>query len=170
MEAKSVSATNDELLSCVRAGAELRTELLMQLSGEELEMKWPRPGLDSFSKHFQEIASVQSAFADAISVGAVGPALGEVPDVFDFSANVTRANLEQLLADADERLAAAVATAAPEATVDWGEAGGALGLPAHLANVATHEAFNHGQMLMAMYVLKIATPAGWAAAWSIPSE
>ena len=61
---------------------QLTYDILAQLSEGDLLQKWSRPGLDSFSKHFQEVASVQNAFSEAMITGKMD--FSKVPGVFEF--------------------------------------------------------------------------------------
>ena len=61
------------------------------LSDEQLKSAFPRPGLDSFLKHFQEMCDVQEAYLDACETGEM--AFEKVKENDEYSNEATRENI-----------------------------------------------------------------------------
>lgn len=153
------------LVQTFLANRALTLDLLQSLGSEDLERVWPRPGLDSFSKHLNEMAQVQRAFIKALSTGTMD--FTSVPDVFGFPSGSPRESLLAELNAADEELQARVEEVDPEQVVDWGDE---MRIPAdqHLVNLVSHEVFHQGMMVMAMYLFQIPIPESWIFNWALP--
>jgi len=144
----------------------LTYDLLEQLTEEELQRQWPRPGLDTFSKHFQEMAIVQLAFISALTVGETGVMdFSSVPDVFAFSQENDKAKLKHLLTAADQKLADAL-NGEVNAVVRWDDI--EIPVEGHLNNLVSHEVFHQGQMTLALYLLQLPIPESWQFNWALP--
>lgn len=142
---------------------QLTYDLLWQLTEDELQRQWPRPGLDTFSKHFQEMAAVQLAFISAMKTGVMD--FSSVPDVSAFKQQNDKAKLKELLAFADKDLEDALGGEV-EALVKWDEI--EIPVEGHLVNLISHEVFHQGQMTLALYSLKLSIPESWRFNWALP--
>lgn len=144
----------------------LTYDLLEQLTEQDLQRQWPRPGLDTFSKHFQEMASVQLAFISALTTGETGVMdFLTVPDVFAFPQENDKIKLKHLLTVADQKLEAALSSEV-NAVVRWDDI--EIPVEGHLNNLVSHEVFHHGQMTLALYALQLPIPKSWQFNWALP--
>lgn len=144
---------------------QLTYELLERLTEEQLQAAWPRPGLDTFSKHFQEMSAVQQAFILAMKTGIMD--FSTVPDVFSFIDIYDKKKLKTILQQSDLQLEEAFAGEV-SAFVKWDDI--ELPIEGHLVNLISHEVFHHGQMTLAMYYLKIPIPDSWQFNWALPAS
>jgi uncharacterized damage-inducible protein DinB len=142
----------------------LTYDLLEQLTEEELQREWPRPGLNTFSKHFQEMASVQLAFISALTTGVMD--FSSVPDVFAFPQENDKSKLKHLLTVADQKLEAAL-SGEVNAVVRWDDI--EIPVEGHLNNLVSHEVFHQGQMTLALYLLQLPIPQSWQFNWALPA-
>lgn len=154
------------LLQFFAVNRKLTYDLLEQLTEADLQRQWPRPGLDTFSKHFQEMASVQLAFISAMTTGATGVMdFSSVPDVSAFQQENDKEKLKHLLAMADQKLEAAL-NGEVNAVVRWDDI--EIPIEGHLNNLVSHEVFHHGQMTLALYLLQLPIPESWRFNWALP--
>lgn len=144
---------------------QLTYDLLEQLTEEELQYQWPRPGLDTFSKQFQEMAAVQLAFIAAMTTGVMD--FSSVPDVFVFKQEDDKKKLKQLFAIADQELEKTLLNKV-SATVKWDDI--EIPIEGHLVNLISHEVFHQGQMTLALYALKLPIPQSWSFNWALPGQ
>lgn len=151
------------MLQGFSANRRLTLDLLEALSAQELERKWPRPGLDTFSQQIQEMAQVQLACVTALRTGVMD--FSPVPAVTDFPGGVGKEHLRELLKEADGKLEGAL-QGPIKASIRWDDM--ELPVEAHLTNLLAHEVFHQGQMAMAMYLLKIQVPESWRLSWALP--
>jgi len=141
----------------------LTYDLLEQLTEDELRRSWPRPGLDTFAKHFQEMAAVQTAFVNALSSADMD--FSNVPGVFSFADEAKEA-LRKQLHDADALLATTLNGKQIAATVNW--EGMHLPVDQHFTNLISHEVFHQGMMTMVLYQFGLPIPASWITSWALP--
>lgn len=144
---------------------QLTYDLLNSLSEEDLTRKWPRPGLDSFAKQFQELAAVQRAFTGALSSGVMD--FSAVPDVHGFTDTGDREALLKALREADRQMEQSLLETV-KSSVRWDD----IEIPAegHLTNLISHEVFHQGQMLMMLYIFGLPVPESWATNWAVPAS
>jgi len=154
------------LLETFAGNRALTFHMLDELSDKDLHRKWPRPGLDTFAKHFSEMAAVERAFADALSAGVMD--FSGVPDVFEFKDVADRPALRQELESADRHLCKSVMAVSLDQVIDWGD-GTRLSVSQHLCNVISHEVFHQGQMALAVYALGLKMPHSWVQNWALPA-
>lgn len=145
------------------ANRKLTYDLLDHLGEPDLERKWPRPGLDTFAKHFAEMAAVQQAFILALISARMD--FSSVPDVFSF-ADEPKQVLRRRLQDADSALAETLAKKKVSSTVSWDDT--SLPVEQHFTNLVSHEVFHHGMMVMALYQLGLPIPESWRTSWALP--
>jgi uncharacterized damage-inducible protein DinB len=167
---EAVQAERDgrELLAMLQGftvNRKLTYELLDQLSEEALGRKWPRPGLDTFSKHFQEMALVEQSFTKALYSGIMD--FSPVPDVFAFMQVPQRERLRAMLGEADASLAKAL-QGKVKRTVRWDDI--TIPIEGHFTSLISHEVYHHGQMTLALYALGLDLPESWKRSWALPSS
>ena len=147
---------------------QLTYALLEQLTEEDLQRQWSRPGLDTFSKHFQEMAAVQLAFISAMTMGDSGIMdFSSVPDVFAFNQENEKGKLQNLLASADKKLEEAL-HGEVNTVVKWEDI--EIAAEGHLVNLISHEVFHQGQMALALYSLNLPIPESWRFNWALPAS
>lgn len=154
---------NDFMLTFA-ANRAVTYQILDKLSDEELNRKWNRPGLDTFTKHFQEMAVVTNAYADAMVTGNMD--FSNVPDVFGFSDKVSKEELVAMLKESDKKLETIVHDKTYKESVFWFD----MDLPVtqHFVNIISHEIFHQGMMTMFMYQSGIKMPQELMDNWSLP--
>ena len=142
----------------------LTYDLIETLGDRELEIKWERPGLDTFKKHFQELISVQDAFTHAINKSEMS--FDAVPDLFEFHDNISKNEIVELMKRADQNLYNTIDAADENIKIDW--YGMEISLYTHIANLIQHEVFHQGMMVMTLYKYRINIPDTWIENWSLP--
>lgn len=142
---------------------QLTYDILAQLSEGDLLQKWSRPGLDSFSKHFQEVASVQNAFSEAMITGEMD--FSKVPGVFEFQNSGDKTALREALNIADKKLGNIIKDCNVK-SIKWDDI--EVTPVTHLVNLTSHEVFHQGQMAMAIYSLDLLMPKSWLFNWAMP--
>ncbi len=144
----------------------LTYDLLDVLNDEDLVRNWPRPGLNTFTKHFAEMAEVQESFILAMQRGTMD--FSNVPDVFNFPEQADRESLRASLEQSDVKLSNVLSNVESGKQVDW------FGTPCpveiHLTNLIAHEVFHQGQMAMALYTMNLPIPSSWQESWSMPDS
>lgn len=154
----------NNFLQTYQANRQLTYVILENLTEEDLYKKWSRPGLDSFCKHFQEMAYVTSAYAKAMVTGNMD--FSGVPDVFSFQEKMSREELQELLQKSDETLSDIVKNKKYKDSVFWFDMD--LPVDAHFMNIISHEVFHHGMMTMHMYQDGVEMPQELLESWSLP--
>lgn len=154
-----------EQLGNFSVNRELTYDILEQLAESDLCKKWSRPGLDTFSKHFQEIAIVQDSFSDAMITGIMD--FSKVPDVMDFENSKDKKTLKEVLIAADTKLQNIVEKCEIE-KIKWDDI--EITTISHLVNLTSHEVFHQGQMAMAIYSLGLQMPESWVFNWAMPQN
>ncbi len=163
---------NEEMINVLKSGwqetRQLTEDLINQLSLEMLNKKLPRPGLDSFAKHFFEMAMVQRAFTDVIN---------DKPLDFSSVERITfqpvdykiegKKELIDLLKKSDEYYYATI-----DKTRDWDKSVEMFGAKRSkwsiLEVVIRHETIHHGQLAAYMYLFRLNLPQSWVDAWAFP--
>lgn len=146
-----------------KVNRQLTYDLLNHLTEDDLQRQWPRPGLDTFSKHFQEMTAVQLAFISAMNTGVMD--FSSVPDVYVFEQNNNKVYLQEMLASADKQLEEAL-SGEISSFVKWDDL--ELSVEHHLVNLISHEVFHQGQMTLALYSFKLPIPESWCFNWALP--
>lgn len=146
------------------ANRKLTYDLINVLSDEDLIKPWPRPGLNTFEKHFHELAAVQNEFTDSITSGVID--FKGVPSVFDFSHGKSKQEILNELQSADKYFDQKIKNGPHAKTIDW--FGMALPIEQHLCNLISHEVFHQGMMVSILYLFDITFPNSWIEDWALP--
>lgn len=133
------------------------------LSDEQLKSAFPRPGLDSFLKHFQEMCDVQEAYLDACETGEM--AFEKVKENDEYSNEATRENILKKMKLQDERVEALLIEK-PDAEIIWDE-NDTKTISAQIRNMCMHEALHVGQLIAFSYALGIKIPESVVEAWAL---
>lgn len=154
----------ENMLMTFNANRKITYDILNMLTVEELNKKWDRPGLDTFSKHFQELAAVTNAYAEAMESGNMD--FSNVPDVFEFVNIADKDELVKLLQESDAKMKTIVEQKKYKDEVFWFD----MFLPTyiHFTNIISHEIFHQGMMTMFMYQNHIHMPMSLMDNWSLP--
>ncbi|MBN2044625.1 MAG: DinB family protein [Anaerolineales bacterium] len=137
--------------------------LLDQLTDEQLYTQLPRPGLNTFAKHFEEMAEVQQDYARAFHTHVLKFTEGSV-----YKGLSTKVELKNGLEKADKAIQSGIAACPPDQPIDiFGVAGGRADL---IQTLLHHELFHHGQFSVFSHELKFNLPKDWRDFWWIQAR
>jgi uncharacterized damage-inducible protein DinB len=137
--------------------------VLEQLTPEQLYAPLPRPTLNTFAKHFEEMADVQRAYAQAFHSGKLDFSM--LSKDKPYSGVSTKDEIKAFMADADKRIFDGMAAASPDRAIDiFGMRGSRADLVQTLLH---HELFHQGQFYIFSNALKFDLPKDWRDFWWI---
>ncbi len=137
--------------------------LIDQLTDEQLTHLLPRPGLNTFTKHFEEMAEVQKDYARAFHSHTLQFTTGSV-----YRGRSSKAELREAFAKADQAVMEGIAACPPDQRIDiFGVAGTRADLVQTLLH---HELFHHGQFSVFSHEMKFNLPKDWRDFWWIPAQ
>lgn len=137
--------------------------ILDQLSDEQLYFELPRPGLNVFAKHFEEMAEVQGDYARAFHKHILKFTEGSI-----YTGESSRQALRAGLEAADKAIHEGIAACPPEQPIDiFGVAGTRADV---IQTLIHHEIFHHGQFSVFSYEMKFNLPKDWRDFWWIPAR
>ncbi|WP_353852962.1 DinB family protein [Dehalobacter restrictus] len=139
------------------------TAFIEGLSDEQLMKAFPRPGLDSFLKQFQEMVDVQEAYLDACESGKM--AFGKIKENDEYGNDVTREAILAKMKEQDSRVETLLA-AKSDAEIVWDE-NDKKTISAQIRNLCMHEALHVGQLIAFSYALGISIPESVVEAWAL---
>lgn len=132
------------------------------LSDDDLKKKLPRPGLDTFMKHFEEMCDVEQAYLDACISGSME--FDCVQENDDYKGESSREQIIAKMQEQDERIDKIIQENADN-KITWSE-DDIKSLNSQLRNLCVHETLHIGQLIAFSYVMGIEIPAfvveGWA--------
>lgn len=132
------------------------------LSDDDLKKKLPRPGLDTFMKHFEEMCDVEQAYLDACVSGSME--FDCVQENDDYKGESSREQIIAKMQEQDERIDIIIQENADN-KITWSE-DDIKSLNSQLRNLCVHETLHIGQLIAFSYVMGIEIPAfvveGWA--------
>jgi uncharacterized damage-inducible protein DinB len=138
--------------------------LLDQLTDEQLYAPLPRPGLNNFAKHYQEMADVQGAYARAFHIGRLD--FSSLSREKDYTGTSTKAELKTLMEQADKQIYNGIDACPPDRAIDI------FGTPSSRADLIQtllhHELFHQGQFYIFSYEFKFDLPDEWREFWWMP--
>lgn len=153
----------DNALAAWKRHHHMTYSLLDQLTEEQLYAVLPRPGLNMFAKHFEEMAEVQQDYARAFHTHILKFTEGSV-----YKGLSTKAELKAGLEGADRAIEEGIAACPPGQTIDI------FGVPGTRADLIQtllhHELFHHGQFSVFSHELKFNLPKDWRDFWWIPAR
>jgi len=153
----------DNALAAWKRHHEMTYSLLDQLTDEQLYQELPRPGLNVFAKHFEEMAEVQNDYARAFHTHVLKFTEGSV-----YTGKSTREQLRSGFAAADKAIHAGIAACPPDQPIDiFGVSGTRADL---IQTLLHHELFHHGQFSTFSYEMEFNLPKGWREFWWIPAR
>lgn len=133
-----------------------------QLTEEELHRKMPRPGIDSFMKHFEEMCDVEQAYLDACISGSMEFDCVKENDEYDGAS--TKAEILSRMQIQDDRIET-IANEFADKKIVWDE-DDVKTICSQLRNLCIHESLHLGQLIAFSYTMGISIPEyiveGWA--------
>lgn len=156
----------NEIIGTYLANRALSHDLIAQLSEEELDLVWNRPGLNSFRKHFQEMNEVQDAYREAIISGNMS--FESVTDVFSFDDSISKDRIIKDMKVSDEILLETINNASENQTIHWFDMD--ISLYTHITNLIQHEVYHQGMMTLSLYEFGIQIPNSWIENWALPKN
>lgn len=157
----------EEVLGALRETRQLTFDMLEALTPEQLVAKLPRPDLDTFGKHFQELGDTQESYALAVVSGEID--FGSIPTQFDYKLIGSKQRLREFLEGHDRRLSEYLEGRDGDRLIKW-EGGEQITLAEHLSRMVRHEVFHHGQFAIFAYHLHVRFPKSWADTWVLPTK
>jgi len=153
----------DNALSAWKRHHQMTFSLLEQLTDEQLYAELPRPGLNTFAKHFEEMAEVQQDYARAFHSYSLKFTEGSV-----YRGLSTKAELKAGFARADKAIEEGILSCPQDQTIAiFGVAGTRADLVQTLLH---HELFHHGQFSVFSHEMKFNLPKDWRDFWWIPAR
>ena len=138
-------------------------ELINALGDNGLKMDLPRPILNTFCKHFQEMISIQKSYSNAIKNGVM------CFEEEEFDGKSSCAELIATMNEIDKEMQENLRETAFWCEIDWGE-GEKKTVSSHLCALATHEIFHIGQLVAFCYVKNIKLPDFLLDNWALPQS
>jgi len=140
-------------------------EFIKTLGNDGLKIKLPRPELDVFCKHFQEMISIQKLYINAIKVGEM--LFDDMDEEFDGQA--TTDDLIKSMNELDEDLKRAISETDYSLEIKW-DGGEIKTISSHLCALSTHEIFHIGQLVAFCYVAGIKLPQEIVTNWALSPQ
>lgn len=138
--------------------------LLEQLTSDQLYAPLPKPDLNNFSKHYEEMASVQQAYAEAFHTGRLD--FSRLPPDSAYPGTSPKTELQAALENADRAILAGIEACPPNRAIDiFGSQCSRVDLVQTLLH---HELFHHGMFSVFAYEMKFNLPRDWRDFWWIP--
>lgn len=132
------------------------------LSQEELIKKLPRPGIDTFMKHFQEMCDVEEAYLNACVSRTME--FDCVKENDEYEGNCTKEEILDRMQQQDDRIQQIISEC-EDNTIEWDE-DDIKTLNSQLRNLCIHETLHLGQLIAFSYVMGFKLPEyvveGWA--------
>jgi uncharacterized damage-inducible protein DinB len=141
-------------------------DFLEILTHDEICYKLPRPGLDTFGKHFLEMAEVQKAYTEALETGKIDFSVGnyDQPSIYG-SKSKLRAHFKRM-DDYMVRILKQINEVNRE--IDWGLEKENPNVLEHLEFLIQHEILHHGQLVSFAYLFSLPIPESIVNTWAFP--
>jgi len=154
------------ILSSWRVYRSHTLDFLEILTDEEICYKFPRPGLDTFGKHFLEMAEVQRSYIRALETGKIDFSVGnyDQPDIYKKKAEL-RAHFKRM-DDYMVKVLKSIKDVNKE--IDWGLGKENPNILEHLQFLIHHEILHHGQLVAFAYVFSLPIPESMVKTWAFP--
>jgi hypothetical protein len=157
----------DELVQAHHDTRQMTFDLLEALTTAQLSAPLPRPDLDTFGKHFQELGDTQESYALAIDSGTID--FSTIRTEIDYELVVSKQGLRQFLEAKDRQMEALLAGRSGDESIRW-EDDEMITLVEHLSRMIRHELFHQGQFAAYAYLLNVPFPKSWVDTWVLPSK
>lgn len=137
---------------------------LDSLTVEHLTAKMPRPRLDTFGKHLQELGVIQNAYTNAIITGVMD--YNVMKFSIDHQLVMDAKKLKNHLVKSEEQFEKALSKASdPDKIINWNLPRNPT-LLEHIYWLNQHETLHHGQFIAFCHVLKAPLPSSWIQRWN----
>lgn len=137
-------------------------EFLEALTEEELVKRMPRPGIDTFMKHFEEMCDVQRAYLDACITREMSFECVKEND--EYEGTTSKKEMIRRMQEQDDRIEMIIENYSTT-EIKW-EDDDVKTLNSQLRNLCIHEALHLGQLIAFAYTMGINIPEyvvdGWA--------
>ena len=141
-------------------------DFLEILTEEEICYKLPRPGLDTFGKHFLEMAEVQKSYTKALETGKIDFSVGNYaqPEIYEKKSKLrvhfkkTNDYMVRALKNIDD----------VNREIDWELGKENPNILEHLQFLIQHEILHHGQLVAFAYLFSLPIPESMVNAWAFP--
>ena len=141
-------------------------DFLEILTHDEICYKLPRPGLDTFGKHFLEMAEVQKAYIRALETGKIDFSVGnyDQPVIYRNKSKL-RAHFKKM-----DNYMVRVLKGIKEVNreIDWGLGNENPNVLEHLQFLIQHEILHHGQLVAFAYLFSLPIPESIVNTWAFP--
>ncbi len=141
-------------------------DFLEILTEEEIRRKLPRPGLDTFGKHFLEMAEVQKSYVRALETGKIDFSVGnyDQPEIYD-----TKSKLRAHFKKMDDYMVKVLENVEDvDREIDWELGKENPNILEHLQFLIQHEILHHGQLIAFAYVCDFPIPKSMVKTWAFP--
>lgn len=154
----------DNALTAWKRHHDMTYSILEQLTEEQLYASLPRASLNNFAKHFEEMADVERAYAQAFHSGKLDFSMLSADKAYRGESN--KAQLKALTEAADKEIFDGIAACPPDRPIDiFGMQGSRGDL---IQTLLHHELFHQGQFYIFSNELKFDLPVDWRDFWWIP--
>jgi hypothetical protein len=137
--------------------------LLERLDNGQLNAEVLKPDLTSFDKHFEEIAPIQEAYAQAFHAGKLD--FSQLPQDNEYIGAFTKEELKAKLEKADQAIEAGIEACPPDRVIDiFGNLCSRVDLAQTMLH---HELFHHGMFSVYAHEMKFDLPKDWRDFWWI---
>ena len=139
--------------------------LLEKLTDDQLFAEILKPDLTSFARHFEEIARVQEAYADAFLSGKLD--FSDLPPDSEYEGKKSKDELKSDLEKADKLVMKNIKACPPDKVINiFGNRCSRVDLVQTLLH---HELFHHGMFSVFSYSMKFNLPKDWNDFWWTPA-
>jgi hypothetical protein len=131
-----------------------------------LKKSFPRPGLDTYGKHFEEMIDIQSAYVDAIETGVMN--FDNTKENEEYTGKSFSSALLSSMESLDRRLVE-LAHKNGEKLIEWDEDDKKT-VVAQIRNLCIHEAMHIGQLVAFSYVTGVKIPESIMESWALSAQ
>ena len=141
-------------------------EFINHVGEEDLKKELPRAGLNTFTKHFEELIAVEESAINAIEQGKMTFCCCKNDSDYPGDSSVN--SLVERMKFLDKRLYEVLEDKSNNYVIDWdGSKSNPIG---HVGWMIMHEAMHIGQLVAFSYVLGIEIPNSVTKAWALSGD
>ena len=157
----------EESLEGFREARRLTYDFLEILTGDKLVAALPRPDLDTYGKHIQEMGDTQESYALGIRSGCMD--FSSIRTHIDDALVRSKDNLRAFLENCDAQFEEIVAAAGPDARILW-PGNERVSVAEQISRLTRHEIFHHGQFAAYAWLNNVRFPVSWVETWVLPAR
>jgi hypothetical protein len=131
-----------------------------------LKNSFPRPGLDTYGKHFEEMIDIQNAYVDAIETGVMN--FDNTKGNEEYTGESSSSTLLSRMKFLDKRLVE-LAHKNSEKLIEWDE-NDRKTVVTQIRNLCIHEAMHIGQLVAFSYVTGVKIPESIVGGWALSTQ